>query len=492
MKTDNKIRVRFAPSPTGHLHIGGARTALFNYLFARKYGGTFILRIEDTDELRSTKESMHSIFDSMRWLGLTWDEGAIDEEKEVGDYGPYIQSKREALGIYRKYADILIKNGMAYYCYCTPQELEEMRKKAQLEKRPPRYEGRCRNLTQQEIKKFEMEGRKPVIRFRMPDEGITSWNDLIHGELKFENRLLYDFVMIKASGYPTYNFACVIDDHLMDITHVIRGDDHISNTPLQINLYKALGWELPEFAHLSMILGPDGTRLSKRHGATSISEYRRLGYLPHTMKNYLALLGWSTKDSQQIFEKGELEDKFDLDGCQKNPAIFDPVKLTWMNGEYIRKMTKEELYDAALPFIKEAGIDLSKAPVNPIDIVAIEQEKYKLLSDIPKLIDFFFSDEIIYDQESVDKILKKQGVKEILNGIKDVYASLQDFKEVDIEKATREFCKKKGYKTSEVFHPVRVAVSGRACGPTLFRMIEYLGKKRVIERIEKTLSLVSL
>ena len=490
---NKKIRVRFAPSPTGHLHIGGARTALFNYLFAKKYNGTFILRIEDTDELRSTKESMQSIFESMKWLGLTWDEGAMDEEKEIGNFGPYIQSKREELGIYKKYADYLVKNGFAYYCYCTPEELDEMRKKAQLEKRPPKYDGRCRRLSEEQRKDYEKEGRRPVIRFKMPDMGITSWNDLIHGELKFENNLLYDFIMIKSSGYPTYNFACVIDDHLMEMTHIIRGDDHISNTPLQINLYKALGWQAPEFAHLSMILGPDGSRLSKRHGATSVGEYRKAGYLPITMKNYLALLGWSTKDSQQIFEKGELEEKFSLEGCQKNPAIFDPVKLSWMNGEYIRKLTKEELYELALPFMKESNIDLSKTKVNPKDIVFIEQEKYKLLSDIPRLVDFFFKDDIDYDPESVEKVLKKEKVKDILSQIKDVYLSIPepDFKEKIIEENTRKFSKERGYKNSQVFHPVRVAVSGRAEGPTLFKMMEYLTKDTVIKRIEKALTFVS-
>jgi len=490
---NKKIRVRFAPSPTGHLHIGGARTALFNYLFAKKYNGTFILRIEDTDELRSTKESMQSIFESMKWLGLTWDEGAMDEEKEIGNFGPYIQSKREELGIYKKYADYLVKNGFAYYCYCTPEELDEMRKKAQLEKRPPKYDGRCRRLSEEQRKDYEKEGRRPVIRFKMPDMGITSWNDLIHGELKFENNLLYDFIMIKASGYPTYNFACVIDDHLMEMTHIIRGDDHISNTPLQINLYNALGWQAPEFAHLSMILGPDGSRLSKRHGATSVGEYRKAGYLPITMKNYLALLGWSTKDSQQIFEKGELEEKFSLEGCQKNPAIFDPVKLSWMNGEYIRKLTKEELYELAIPFMKESNIDLSKTKVNPKDIVFIEREKYKLLSDIPRLVGFFFKDDIDYDPESVEKVLKKEKVKDILSQIKDVYLSIpeKNFKEKIIEENTRKFSKERGYKNSQVFHPVRVAVSGRAEGPTLFKMMEYLTKDTVIKRIEKALTFVS-
>jgi nondiscriminating glutamyl-tRNA synthetase len=488
---NNKIRVRFAPSPTGHLHIGGARTALFNYLFARKYNGTFILRIEDTDELRSTRESMHSIFESLKWLGLNWDEGAMSEDDEKGDYGPYIQSKREARGIYKKYVDFLIEKGYAYYCYCTPEELEEMRKKATLEKRPPRYDGRCRNLTTEQIEKFRAEGRKPVIRFKMPDDGVTEWNDLIHGHLSFENKLLYDFIMIKASGYPTYNFACVIDDHLMEMSHIIRGDDHISNTPLQINLYKAFGWKLPEFAHLSMILGPDGSRLSKRHGATSVGEYRKEGYLPNTMKNYLALLGWSTKDSQQIFEVGELEEKFSLDGCQKNPAIFDPVKLKWMNGEYIRKLSKDQLFDYALPFIKDAGIDLSKSRVSPVEIVALEQEKYKLLSDIPKLVDFFFIDEINYNPDAVDKVLKKPEVLKILSGIKAVYTSIDDFKDTVIEEKTRAFAKENGYKAGQVFHPLRVSVSGRTEGPTLFKMMEYFGKDLVIKRIDEALKIVS-
>jgi glutamyl-tRNA synthetase len=385
----------------------------------------------------------------------------------------------------------LIEKGYAYYCYCTPEELDEMRKKATLEKRPPKYDGRCRNLTQEQINKYKAEGRKPVIRFKMPDDGVTAWEDLIHGNLSFENKLLYDFIMIKASGYPTYNFACVIDDHLMEMSHIIRGDDHISNTPLQINLYKAFGWKLPEFAHLSMIFGPDGSRLSKRHGATSVGEYRKEGYLPETMKNYLALLGWSTKDSQQLFDKGELEEKFSLDGCQKNPAIFDPVKLKWMNGEYIRKLSKEALFDFALPLINDAGIDISKSRVSAVDVVALEQEKYKLLSDIPKLVDFFFRDSIEYSPEAVDKVLKKPEVLKILTGIRDIYSKIDDFKDTVIEEKTRLFAKENGYKAGQVFHPLRVSVSGRTEGPTLFKMIEYLGKDCVISRIDVALKLVN-
>ncbi len=488
---ENNIRVRFAPSPTGHLHIGGARTALFNYLFARKYGGTFILRIEDTDELRSSEESVRWIFDSMAWLGLNWDEGAMPDGSQKGDFGPYVQSTREAMGIYRKYAQQLINEGKAYYCYCTTEELDEMRKKAALEKRPPKYDGRCRNLTQEQREKFEKEGRKPVIRFHMPDEGTTSWIDLIHKELGFENKLLYDFIMVKASGYPTYNFACVIDDHLMKISHVIRGDDHISNTPLQIQLYKALGWDLPKFAHLSMILGPDGSRLSKRHGATSVQEYKKEGFLPETIKNYLALLGWSTPDSQQIFKKGELEEKFFLEGCQKSPATFDPVKLKWMNGEYLRTVDKKELYSLALPYLKNAGFDLSypKTPVE--DIVYLEFEKYKTLSEIPNLLSFFFSEKVEFDPSAIESVFSKPSASKILEGISRVYSSIADFTEKNIELETRKFAKDNSLKNGEVFHPIRVAVSGRTNGPTLFKMIEYLGKELVIKRINEAILKVS-
>ncbi len=488
---EKNIRVRFAPSPTGHLHIGGARTALFNYLFARKYSGTFILRIEDTDELRSTQESVKWIFESMAWLGLNWDEGAMPDGSQKGDFGPYVQSVREANGIYREYAKKLVDEGKAYYCYCTAEELDEMRKKAALEKRPPKYDGRCRHLTDEQRSRFEKEGRKPVIRFRMPDEGITSWKDLIHKELSFENKLLYDFIMIKASGYPTYNFACVIDDYLMKISHVIRGDDHISNTPLQINLYKAFGWQMPEFAHLSMILGPDGSRLSKRHGATSVQEYRKEGFLPETIKNYLALLGWSTQDSQQIFEKGELEDKFSLEGCQKNPATFDPVKLKWMNGEYLRKLDKKTMLEFAMPYLRESGLDLSYPRVPLEDLVYLEYEKYKVLSEIPALLSFFFKENVDFDSQAVESVFSKPSASKVLSGIADVYSSIDNFKESEIEAATRKFAKDNGLKNGEVFHPVRVAVSGKAQGPTLFKMIEYLGKDCAVKRIRAAFELAA-
>ena len=486
----SNIRVRFAPSPTGFLHIGGARTALFNWLFARKMKGTFILRIEDTDELRSTDESTQAIFNAMNWLGLDWDEGPFQNGTEKGPHGPYFQSVRATTGIYKKYADQLMAEGKAYHCYCTPEELEAERKRAQLEKRPPKYDGHCRHLTEAQKREYETQGRKPVVRFRMPDEGTTSWNDLIRGEVKFENKLLYDFIMVKASGYPTYNFACVIDDHLMEMSHIIRGDDHISNTPLQVLLYKTLGWNLPEIAHLSMIHGPDGTKLSKRHAATSVQEYQTAGYLPEAVKNYLALLGWSTPDSQQIFKSGELVEKFNLESCQKNPAMFDPVKLQWLNGEYIRQLTQEQLYEQALPFLKAAGVGIGPDDAKQLlRVVALEQEKYKLLGDIPALVDFFFKDELVFDAESVEKVLKKPGAKKIVSDLRERCLKLPEFNDVALEKEARAYAAENGMKAGQVFHPLRVSASGRTQGPTLFKMLEYLGREKVAKNMERALTL---
>lgn len=482
------VRVRFAPSPTGFLHIGGARTALFNWLFARHMGGTFILRIEDTDELRSTKEFEQAIFGGLKWLGLNWDEGPVEGGGSLGDYAPYFQGERAAKhNTYAPYAYKLLEEGKAYKCYCTSQELEEERKQAMLEKRPPKYSGKCRSLTADEQAKLEAGGRQPVIRFKMPEEGSTSFNDLIRGPVTFENKLLYDFIMLKPNGHPTYNFACVIDDHLMKITHVFRGNDHIANTAHQYNLYKALGFELPEFMHMSMIHGPDGTKLSKRHGHTSVLEYENEGILPEAMVNFLALLGWSTPDSQQLFEKGELEQKFDIKGCQKNPAIFDPVKLAWMNGEYIRKMPVKELVKRAMPFLEKAGINADAE--NLENIVELEHEKYKNLAEIPNLISFFYTEDFGYDQASVEKVLHKPEAKSVLEGMIKAYGDLQNFSETDLEARAREYAKDNGLKAGQVFHPLRVALSGRTQGPTLFKMIEYLGKERVVKRLAKATAL---
>jgi len=486
-KNKREIRVRFAPSPTGEFHLGGARTALFNWLFARHCKGKFILRIEDTDAIRSKNDFSQSVIENLKWLGLDWNEGPEVE----GSYGPYFQSQR--LQIYKKYAYKLLKEGKAYFCYCTQEELEERKREKQKEGKPPKYDGRCRNLSEEERKHFEEEGRKPVVRFKVPQEGITYVEDLLRGKISFENKLIGDFVLLKSDETPTYNFANVIDDTLMKITHVIRGDDHLSNTPRQILIYQALNFQTPQFAHLSMILGKDGTKLSKRHGATSISYYRKKGYLPWAVVNYLALLGWSTSDSQQLFSKEELIKKFNLERVGKNPAVFDIKKLEWMNGEYIRRMKPEEVASLLIPYLKEKG--LVKERIEPKEkemirkIAQMEQNRLKVLSEITDLADFFFKKDFIYEPKAVEKRLNKEYVPFLLKETKKEINELASFTEEELEDLLRNLTKKFSFSTGEVFHPLRVALTGRTRGPGLFELAVVLGKKEVLRRIDKTLAM---
>jgi nondiscriminating glutamyl-tRNA synthetase len=477
-----KVRTRFAPSPTGFLHIGGARTTLYNWLFARHHEGMFVLRIEDTDEVRSTGDSVTAILDSIKWLGLDWDEGPLDEKTDKGPFSPYYQMQR--VDIYRKHLMQLVEAGKAYKCYCTKEELDQMRKLAQLEKRPPRYDGRCRNLTAPPAGKTAFS-----YRFKMPSEGVTIVDDQVRGKVSFENALQQDFVIWKTTDGPTYNFACVIDDHSMEMSHVIRGDEHLSNTPSQIQIYKALGWEPPIFAHLSMILGPDGSKLSKRHGATSVLEYRDQGYLPHTMRNYLALLGWSTTDSQQLFTDKDLIGKFNLEGCQKSPATFDTVKLQWMNGEYIRQMSVEELLAHAEPFLKAAGLP-TRGGSPPIEkTVALEREKYKLLSEIPALVDFFYKP-VAFTAKATSN-LQAPGVKDVLLQLAGELEKQSPWEEKPLEARIRQFCVDRGLKAGQVFHPLRAAVTGRENGPTLFLMLEVMGREIVTGRLKEAAAKVA-
>ena len=469
------VRVRFAPSPTGYLHIGGARTALFNWLFARNKNGVFILRIEDTDEARSTEESTAQILRSMEWLGLNWDEG------------PFLQSDRKTQ--HQSYARELLDRGQAYHCYCLPEELEARRKEMLAKKLPPKYNGQCRALSEGQKKQYEAEGRKPVIRFKMPAAGVTRINDLCKGPIEFDNALLDDFVILKSSGSPVYNFAVVCDDHDMKITQVIRGDDHISNTPRQILLYQALGWEVPEFAHIPMILGPDGSRLSKRHGAAALDEYIEQGYLPGAIMNYLALLGWATEDSQQIFSLEEMKEKFSLDRCAKNAAIFDPEKLKWLNGEYIRNKINPLVFtDLSRRFLLKAGLITEQSDKAYIaSVVALERERIRTFGELPGLVDFFFRDESAAADDKAQKTLAKPRVSEVLSKLWPALESAGDFSVAGLEKLIRDFCEQNGFKTGEVFHPLRAAVSGRTTGPGLFEMLTVLGRERVLSRINRTL-----
>ena len=472
------VRVRFAPSPTGALHLGGARTALFNWLFARNQGGKFILRIEDTDRERSTLEANRAIFHGLEWLGLDWDEGP----NIGGPFGPYYQTER--LEIHQKYTEQLLKEGKAYYCFCTPEELERKRKEAAARKEAPRYDGKCRKLPEAEIKKLVESGQPKVIRFILPPLGETVVEDLIRGKVVFKNELLDDFVILKSDGFPTYNFACVIDDHLMEITHVIRGDDHLSNTPRQILLYQALRWDLPKFAHIPMILGKDKARLSKRHGATSAIAYSDLGYLPEAMLNYIARLGWGHGD-EEIFSREELIEKFSLQRVTKNPAVFDPEKLNWLNGKYIRKILPERLIDLCEPLLIEAygthDIDYIKK------VVTAFHDRLVLIPDIVPLSKYFFIDDFEYDPKGVEKYFKPGDSKKILELLKERLAKIEPFTKENIEPIFKGLAKEINVKPGGVIHPCRLALTGTLQSPPMYDVVEVLGKEKVSQRLEKAI-----
>ncbi len=479
-------RVRFAPSPTGHLHIGGARTALFNYLFARHTGGAFILRVEDTDRERSTSEAVRHIIDGMRWLGLDWDEGP----EAGGGHGPYFQTER--LDLYKKHADRLLVSGKAYRCFCTPEELAAKREAAQKAGLPPKYDKSCRDMPPGEA--TARAGAEPcVIRFAIPETGEIVINDIVKGEVVFQTQLLDDFVIIKSDGMPTYNFAAVVDDYLMEITHVIRGDDHISNTPRQILLYKALEFGAPpKFAHMSMTLGPDGARLSKRHGATAVIDYKAQGYLPDALVNYIAFLGWSPGTTQEIFTRDELIKEFTLERVGKSANIFDYEKLQWMNGEYIRMKPLDELLPLVMPFLKEAGYASDDMPPEQAAyvkaVVGLEQERLRLLTEIAGMTSFFFTDTVEYDEAAWQKIMTQEHVPTYLDNLGMNLKTIEPFDAATIEAMMRQMAEERGLKTAQAFHPLRVAVSGRMQGPSLFHMVEVLGRDRTVKRIDDALA----
>ncbi|MDD5382323.1 MAG: glutamate--tRNA ligase [Candidatus Margulisbacteria bacterium] len=473
------IRVRFAPSPTGALHIGGARTALFNWLFARHHNGKFILRIEDTDRERSTLEANQAIFHGLEWLGLDWDEGP----NVGGPYGPYYQTER--LELHQKYAYQLVNEGKAYFCFCTPEELARKRKEAEARKEAPRYDNSCRKLSSEEIKKKIASGMPKVVRFLLPPIGDTVVEDLIRGKVVFKNEVLDDFVILKSDGFPTYNFACVVDDHLMEITHVIRGDDHLSNTPRQILLYQAFGWQLPKFAHIPMILGKDKARLSKRHGATSVIEYSTIGYLPEAMINYIAKLGWGC-GNEEVFSREDLITKFSLDGVSKNPAVFDVEKLNWLNGQYIRKILPERLFDLCEPLLIEAygTHDLSYMK----KVVTAFHDRLVLIPDIVPLSAYFFQDEFEYDPKGVEKYFKAENAKAILQTLKDRLDTLEPFVKEKIEPVFKGLAEEMKVKLGIIIHPCRLALTGRSESPPMYDVVEILGKEKVKIRLEQALS----
>lgn len=468
----SKVRVRFAPSPTGYPHVGNIRTALFNWLFARHNGGIFILRIEDTDQERKVEGAVDIIIDSLKWLGLDYDEG------------PYIQSER--LDIYRKYAEQLVQEGKAYYCFCSSERLDAMRKQQMANKLPPGYDRHCRDLTPEEVEAERKQGKRPVVRFRMPLTGQTRVTDLIRGEVVFENSLLDDFVLLKSDGYPTYHLANVIDDHFMEISHVMRAEEWLSSTPRHLLLYRAFNWDAPHFAHLPMILGPDKSKLSKRHGATAINEYREMGYLPEAMINFLSLLGWSLDDKTEIMSVEEIIRNFSLERISKTAAIFNMSKLQWMNGIYIRRLGPDDFASRCLPFLER---DLPLEVKRPIDLgylrsmAPLVQERVKTLAEVPSLVDFFFLDELDYDRSLILGKLEKEQAVAILQRTIEVLKDLPDWKAETLEATVRPLTEEMGMKAGPFFGVLRVAVTGRTASPPLFQTMEVLGREKCLQRL---------
>lgn len=478
------IKVRFAPSPTGPLHIGGARSALFNYLLARRFGGKMVLRIEDTDLERSSRQSEENIIESLKWLGLDWDEGP----DVGGEYGPYRQTER--LELYTETAQKLIDQGFAYRCYCSEEELEEQRQAFIAKGELPRYSGCCRNLTKEQEEKYISEGRKPVIRFKVPKDQMIIINDLVRGTVNFESNGIGDFVIIKSDGIPTYNFAVTVDDHLMKITHVIRAEEHLSNTPRQILIYEALGWEKPTFAHISLILGKDKTKMSKRHGATSVVQYREQGYLPEAVVNFLALLGWAPGGEEEIFTMEQLIEQFSLDRVAKNPAVFDMDKLKWINGYYIRQSPIERITDLALPYFKEAGFLSGEINEEQYQwakmIVTAVQEKIHALSEIVDYLPIFTGEEVIVENEEAAQVLQEEQVPQVIEALRSKLAEMDILEPDAVKKALKAITKETKLGGRKVYMPLRVALTGQMHGPELHYIIPILGKDLIVKRLAKT------
>jgi glutamyl-tRNA synthetase len=469
------VRVRFAPSPTGYLHIGGARTALFNWLFARGNNGTFILRIEDTDAVRSTDESVSAIIDSMKWLGLDWDEG------------PIFQSDRR--DIHKKYAEQLISEGKAYYDFNTPDENKELVEKARaagLNK--PNYFARWKDLTEDEIKTRIESGQKYAIRFHVPD-GVTIIHDLIKGDVRTNHEQVPDFAMMKSDGTAVFNFACAIDDHEMGMTHVIRGDDHLSNCPKQTMIYEAFGWDIPIFAHLPLILAPDKSRLSKRHGAVSVGEYRNTGFLPEAVNNYLALLGWSFNDRDEIFHMSDLIEKFSLEKVGKTGATFDQKKMEWMNGIYIREATPGHLALTVKQYLPEFDVDPANVDEQYlISLCELEQVKAKSMVDMASRVSVYLKDTLDFNEKDVNKFLKKPGAKALLQTIRDGLADVEPFEHDPLEKVFQEAMEKLELKMGKVAQPVRVALTGSTASAGIYDVILFLGKERSLTRLDAAIA----
>ncbi|MCJ7983988.1 glutamate--tRNA ligase [Priestia sp. OVL9] len=483
----SEVRVRYAPSPTGHLHIGNARTALFNYLFARNQNGKFIIRIEDTDQKRNIEGGEESQLRYLKWLGIEWDE-SIDVG---GEYGPYRQSERTE--IYQKYTEELLEKGLAYHCYCTSEELEKEREEQQANSQMPRYSGKCRNLTAEQRAELEAEGREPSIRFRVPSNKEIKWNDIVKDEVSFESEGIGDFVIVKKDGTPTYNYAVAIDDYLMKMTHVLRGDDHISNTPKQILVYEALGWTPPVFGHMTLIVNENRRKLSKRDESIIqfIEQYKELGYLPEALFNFITMLGWSPVGEEEIFSKEQFIEIFDPARLSKSPALFDTSKLRWMNNQYMKQLDLDEVVAVSVPHLVKAGkVEETRDAETEQwvrDLVALYQEQMSFGAEIVELTEMFFKKEIDYSEEA-KAVLAEEQVPEVLKAFAEEISSLEEFSADEIKAATKAVQKATGQKGKKLFMPIRVATTGETHGPELPKAISLLGKETVLARLESIYS----
>ncbi len=480
----NEVRVRYAPSPTGHLHIGNARTALFNYLFARNKQGKFIIRIEDTDKKRNIAGGEESQLKYLKWLGMDWDE-SVDVG---GEYGPYRQSERN--DIYQTYYNQLLENGHAYKCYCTEAEIEAEREEQTERGETPHYSGKCRHLTAEERAKLESEGREPSIRMVVPEGKTFTFNDMVKGTVSFESEGMGDWVIIKKDGTPTYNFAVTIDDYLMKISHVLRGDDHISNTPKQLMVYEALGWEPPIFGHMTLIVNESRKKLSKRDESIIqfIEQYEELGYLPEALFNFITLLGWSPTGEEELYSKEEFIEIFDANRLSKSPALFDTNKLTWMNNQYMKKIEVDRVLELSMPHLVKAG-RLSENLTEEEQqwaksLVSLLQEKMSFGAEIVELSDMFFKEEAEFEEDAKE-VLSGETVPQVLKAFSEELEKLENFKADEIKAAMKAVQKSTGQKGKNLFMPIRAAVSGQTHGPDLPQAIELLGKSKVLKRIQK-------
>jgi len=477
---NNTVRVRFAPSPTGYLHVGGLRTALFNYLFAKSNNGKFILRIEDTDQNRFVEGALGNLILTLKRMGLQYDEG-VDVG---GDCGPYVQSERKDL--YIKAANELLEKGKAYYCFCSSERLEEVRQKQIAEKRPPMYDRHCREMDPLEVSEKLNKGTPHVIRMKVPLFGDVIFSDMIRGEVSFTCKILDDQVLVKSDGFPTYHLANVVDDHYMKISHIIRGEEWLPSTPKHVLLYQAFNWEIPQIAHLPLLLNPDRTKLSKRQGDVAVEDYLKKGYLPEAINNFVAFLGWNPGNEQETFTLQELVEAFSISRVQKAGAIFDVNKLNWMNAHYLKNLSDEEITNMCIPYIKEKGFDVSDYN-RLVKIVVAVRTHLNYLAEVTDYINIFFEDSISFENDEVKQIIEKETSQKIYSALLEIMRSVETVNKENFKELMTKVQEKTGIKKKEIFKPVRVAITGKTQGPEMPLVVDVFGKEICINRIQKLL-----